>query len=434
MEVVKKTRKNTMEQLKEENAAAGRFVPGMHSGPCQEAWAKGLRHYVDGWWRTPDGWKFVTRFFPVFVKKNPDTKKSFNCDVKNEGGQYVLATLPGRDKLQTYLKSIPIWKDLQSLPDGLYTWIFYTRAASPVQFAATKTWSALEMGTTHLAIAARVEASAVHGAGELRKSGNRYVYNLLSGTFTGDWKKKIGGKGTCTADGLEKYIDEEFRSRFGGFDLSKTGTTLIAADLPVTEGEIDTYTKAGWTFSFYPTQKECLDVMATKTGGRRHTRRGGGDESGMVDPKQVLRGKLIQGVQKKRLAELEAKHAEIDTKFGNYRDPKVRQALSDARKEVFKLAQEHQRLLARGKGRTVRQKLGMSEAQRILQAKQIAKIQAEREAEILKLVAAITGPKNRERPGWEGPSEAKQQHLAELLHENDRLLAKGKGRRTTRRS
>lgn len=431
MEVVKKTRKNTMEQLLAENADAGRFVPGMQTGPCAETWEKGLRHYVDGWWRTPDGWKFVTRFFPVFVKKNPDTKKSFNCDVKNEGGQYVLATLPGRDKLDAYLKSIPIWKDLQSLPDGLYTWIFYHRAASPVQFAATKAWSALEMGTIHLAIATRVGASAVHGAGELRKSGDTYTYNLLSGTFTGDWKKRVAGKGVCTAEGLETYIDDEFKSRFKTLNLTKTDTTLITGDLPVTEEEIDTYTKAGWTFKFFPTQKECLDVMGTK-GGRRRTRRGG--ELDMVEPKTLLRAKQIQGVQKKRLEELESKNAEIDTKFGNYRDPKVRQALSDARKEVFKLAQEHQRLLARGKGRTVRQKLGMSEPQRILLAKQIAKIQEEREAAILKLATAITGPKNRERPGWEGPSEAKQEHLAQLLTENDRLLAMGKGRRTTRRS
>lgn len=361
MESVKKTRKNTMEQLLAENAEAGRFVPGMHAGPCQEAWEKGLRHYVDGWWRTPDGWRFVTRFFPVFVKKNPDTKKSFNCDVKNEGDQYVLATLPGRDKLQAYLRSIPIWKDLQSLPDGLYTWIFYTRAASPVQFAATKTWSALEMGTIHLAIATRVQASAVHGAGELRKSGDTYTYNLLSGTFTGDWKKKIGGKGVCTADGLETYIDDEFKARFAGFNLAKTGTTLIAADLPVTQEEIDTYTKAGWTFSFFATQKECLDVMKTK--GGRHG--------------------------------------------GSGKKPRVK---------------------------TQRRTDGLSDAQRILRAKQIQHVQEGREEEINNVARTIMAPRNRDRPGWEHPSEAKQERLSELLTTNDRLLAKGKGRRTRRRS
>lgn len=340
-----------MAQLLDENAEKGIVVPGMEKGICQDVWNTGVRHYVDGWWRTPDGWKFVTRFFPVFVKKNPDTKKSFNCDVKTEGGQYVLATLPGREKLAAYLKSIPIWKDLESLPDGLYTWIFYHRAASPVQFAATTTWSALEMGTTHLAIAARVGASAVHGAGELRKSGDTYTYNLLSGTFTGEWKKKM--KGECTPDALEAYIDTEFNRQFPDAELTKTHETLITQDLPVTEDEIATYTNAGWTFQFFPTQKDCLDVM-NKKGGRRTTRRAG-----------------------------------------------------------------------------VREK--MSEAQEILRRKQIEAVQRARDVELHDVVRAITRSGRENRPHWARPSEQKQERLSELLHRNDRLLAMGKGRRSTRR-
>ena len=338
-----------MAQLLDENAAKGIVVPGMQEGLCQDVWNTGVRHYVNGWWRTPEGWKFVTRFFPVFVKKNPDTKQSFNCDVKDEGGQYVLATLPGRDKLTAYLKSIPIWNDLESLPDGLYTWIFYHRAASPVQFAATTTWSALEMGTTHLAIAARVGASAVHGAGELRKLGDTYTYNLLSGTFTGEWKKKM--KGTCTPDALEAYIDSEFKLRFANADITRTDITLIDPMLPVTKDEIATYTNAGWTFKFYKTKDECLKIMNTK-GGRRTTRRGG----------------------------------------------------------------------------------AKSEAQEILRRKQIAAVQAARDARLHELVRSITrSGREKNRPRWVGPSEKKLEHLSELLHENDRLLAMGKGRRSTRR-
>ncbi len=289
-----------MEQLLAENTSKV-VVPGMAEGPCQPVWEKGLRHYVDGWWRTPEGWKFVTRFFPVTVKNNPDTKKSFNCDVKNEKGQYVLATLPERGKLEAYLDSIPIWKDLVSLPDGVYTWIFYSRAASPVQFAATRAWSALEMGTIHLAIATRVDATTVHGAGELKKSGSSYTYNLLSGTFTAQWKKKM--KGPCTSDGLESYIDNEFKTRFADFNLTKTGTTLIKQDLPVTEEEIAVYTKAGWMFKFFDTQKECLDVMNAK-GGRRRTRRSGARKETMSEAQQMLRRKQIQGVQAARTAEI----------------------------------------------------------------------------------------------------------------------------------
>jgi hypothetical protein len=351
MEPVKKTRKNTMEQLLGENALKGVVVPGMAGGPCKPVWEKGLRHYVDGWWRSPDGWKFVSQFFPVTVKSNPDTKKSFNCDVKNEKGQYVMATLPERGKLEAYLNSIPIWKDLASLPDGVYTWIFYSRAASPVQFAATRAWSALEMGTIHLAIATRVDATTVHGAGEVKKSGSSYTYNLLSGTFTAKWKKTM--KGPCTSEGLESYIDNEFKTRFAGANLTKTGTTLIKQDLPITEEEIATYTKAGWIFKFFDTQKECVDTMK---GGRRTTRRSG------------------------------------------------------ARKE------------------------SMSEAQQILRRKQIQGVQAARTAKIGEVVRSITRSGRDGRPHWMGPSQAKQEHLSELMYQDDRMLSKGKGRlRRTRR-
>jgi hypothetical protein len=343
MESGKKTRKNTMEQLLAENAEKGIVVPGMEKGVCQDVWNTGVRHYVDGWWRTPDGWKFVTRFFPVFVKKNPDTRQSFNCDVRNEGGQYVLATLPGREKLAAYLKSIPIWKDLKSLPDGLYTWIFYHRAASPVQFAATTTWSALEMGTTHLAIAARVGASAVHGAGELRKSGNTYTYNLLSGTFTGEWKKKM--KGTCTPDALETYIDSEFKLRFADADITRTDRTLIDPNLPVTEDEIATYTKAGWTFQFFATQKDCLDVM-NKKGGRRTTRRGGA----LSEAQKMLRRKQIEAIQAAREAEIRDLVRSV-TRSGRENRPHWRGPSEQKQEHLSELLYKDDQLRAKGKGR-----------------------------------------------------------------------------------
>jgi hypothetical protein len=343
MESGKKTRKNTMEQLLAENAEKGIVVPGMEKGLCQDVWNTGVRHYVDGWWRTPDGWKFVTRFFPVFVKKNPDTRQSFNCDVKTEGGQYVLATLPGREKLAAYLKSIPIWKDLKSLPDGLYTWIFYHRAASPVQFAATTTWSALEMGTTHLAIAARVGASAVHGAGELRKSGDTYTYNLLSGTFTGEWKKKM--KGTCTPDALETYIDSEFKLRFADADITRTDRTLIDPNLPVTEDEIATYTKAGWTFQFFATQKDCLDVM-NKKGGRRTTRRGGA----LSEAQKMLRRKQIEAIQAAREAEIRDLVRSV-TRSGRENRPHWRGPSEQKQEHLSELLYKDDQLRAKGKGR-----------------------------------------------------------------------------------
>lgn len=344
-------RRNSMAALLAENAARGVYVPGMQEGLCHDVWNTGVKHYVDGWWRTTDGWKYVTRFFPVFVKKNPDTKKSFNCDVKNEGGQYVLATLPDRGKLDAYLASLPIWNDPSKMPDGLYTWIFYHRAASPVQFAATRTWSALEMGTIHLAIATRVDASAVHGAGELRKTGNNIQYNLLSGSFTAEWKKKM--KGPCTGDALEKYIDDEFVRRFSSLTLQKTDTTLIDPTLPVTQEEVDTYTKAGWIFRFFPTKEACLAAMNVK-GGRRRTRRGGG----LSDPQRIIRAKQIAHVQEGREETIQdlgkaMRHA-IAQKSKN---PQWKRLPLAKIKELNELLTENERLLVLGKGRKTRRHL-----------------------------------------------------------------------------
>lgn len=326
-----------MEQLLAENTSKV-VVSGMAEGPCQPVWEKGLRHYVDGW-------KFVSRFFPVTVKNNPDTKKSFNCDVKNEKGQYVLATLPERGKLEAYLDSIPIWKDLASLPDGVYTWIFYSRAASPVQFAATRAWSALEMGTIHLAIATRVDATTVHGAGELKKSGSSYAYNLLSGTFTAQWKKTM--KGPCTSEGLESYIDNEFKTRFADFNLTKTGSTLIKQDLPITEEEIAVYTKAGWIFKFFDTQKECVDTMK---GGRRTTRRSGARKESMSEAQQILRRKQIQGVQSARTSEINDV-VRLITQPGRDGRPSWMGPSEAKQERLSGLMYKDDRLRSRGKGR-----------------------------------------------------------------------------------
>jgi len=74
-------------------------------------------------------------------------------------------------------------------------------------------------------------------------------------------------------------------------------------------------------------------------------------------------------------------------------------------------------------------------AQAILRAKQTEHVQDAREAKIQELAAAIRmrNNKNRMRPGWKRPSAVTLAEITRLLDENDRLLAKGRGRRVTRR-
>jgi len=74
-------------------------------------------------------------------------------------------------------------------------------------------------------------------------------------------------------------------------------------------------------------------------------------------------------------------------------------------------------------------------AQAILRAKQTERVQDAREDIIQELARTIRmrNDKNRVRPGWKRPSQATLAEITRLLDENDRLLAKGKGRRVTRR-
>jgi len=77
----------------------------------------------------------------------------------------------------------------------------------------------------------------------------------------------------------------------------------------------------------------------------------------------------------------------------------------------------------------------MSDPQRVLRAKQTEHVQDAREDKIQELAAAIKMRinKNKSRLDWRRPSPITIAELTRLLDENDRLLAKGKGRRVTRR-
>lgn len=76
----------------------------------------------------------------------------------------------------------------------------------------------------------------------------------------------------------------------------------------------------------------------------------------------------------------------------------------------------------------------LSDPQKIIRDKQIRGVQTARRTEINDYVRAITKPRRDGRPHWVGPSDEKQERLSELLHKDDKLLAKGKGRSRTRRN
>jgi hypothetical protein len=192
-------------------------------------------------------------WIPVIVKANT------NCVVKTTEGQYVFVGLPLDDEaLKNYLGAVPIY-DAASLPDGMATWVLYRTEGDPtIKFAATKVWSALEIGSLHLSITSKVKPVTIHGAGELVKQGDTIRFNTLSGSYTLYWVKSRNKKRSCTGDELEDFISERFKSFFPGKSLPKVDTTFIRTENPVTQAELDMYRAAGFTVELFADAEACM--------------------------------------------------------------------------------------------------------------------------------------------------------------------------------
>ena len=224
-------------------------------GRCEAAWRVGLPLKT-----TSDG-------FPIV------SKPSQNCQYTVEKtGDIAYVGLPGSNvksptkeqvagfvtQVRAYLKTIPRLTvgDLDSAPEGVYTWLLYSKDGSAPQFAASKTATMLELGTTHYSIATSVGATAVHGAGELWKHGTQYTFNFLSGTFMQSWTLPK----ECSLATMQRYIKhklqtEVFPDLFRGRTLTFSDETFITPrffENTLTTAELETYVRAGFVVCIYP--------------------------------------------------------------------------------------------------------------------------------------------------------------------------------------
>jgi hypothetical protein len=190
---------------------------------------------------------FSDAFTPVFPKA-----------IAMKDATYTI-TIP--DKAE-FIRNLEVVTDPATIPEGVYTWILYkpgTYSDEQTQFAATKAWSALELGTAHLALAAHVRAATIHGAGELKSTGGKIEYNLLSGTFVQTWLSSRKEKPLCGYKDLQTYIDGKFREKFPTASLHPSTFITPASMPPFNDAELAHYRRKGFEF--------------TRKGGRRKTRR-----------------------------------------------------------------------------------------------------------------------------------------------------------------
>lgn len=200
--------------------------------------------------------------YPAFFK--PSTNCTYNVD-----GQIVYIQYPtNRQKIIDYIHRVERFDQttLLNAPNGVYTWILYKKKDDPnTYFASARVKSIVEMGTLHFAVARGVEASTIHGAGELKKVGKDITFNFLSGSFMQKW---IPAKALCTLPEMEVFIRKNYLEPiFPRTNIYFTKETIIAKyflKVPTME-EIQTYADEGFVVCVHPKENkdQCLSVKGT---------------------------------------------------------------------------------------------------------------------------------------------------------------------------
>jgi hypothetical protein len=213
------------------------------------------------------------------------SKKAFNCEVvtNDTPPKYVSATLPD-DKVNSVIAGLNVITT-RPMEDGVYTWILWKNyGMTRPTFAATKVaGGAFELGTAHIAIAAKMASLTVdknritvHGAGELKVEGGEIKFNLLSGTFIAAWTRSKRGAPPpklCGKRDVQDYIASIFPKFVPGASYDNSMETYITQKT-ITRAEIEAYKSKGWSIEMFDTQEACKAAAeSAQTAGRRRTYR-----------------------------------------------------------------------------------------------------------------------------------------------------------------
>jgi hypothetical protein len=252
----------------------------MEQNDCEIVWQTGVEYTLPGDRRNQQTGKMETvkGTSPAF------SKKAFNCEVETDDTppKYVSATLP-LDKVQSVIGGLKVIAEAPT-ENGVYTWILWKGYdTTKPTFAATKVeGGVLELGTAHLAIAAKMASSTadkritVHGAGELKVDGGKITFNLLSGTFVAAWtRSKKGGPQPklCKKGDVQDYIASIFPRFVPRAEYDDSMDTYITQKT-ITGKEITEYRQKGWDIKVFDTQEACKAAgKPEQTAGRRRTYR-----------------------------------------------------------------------------------------------------------------------------------------------------------------
>jgi hypothetical protein len=133
--------------------------------------------------------------------------------------------------------------------DGIYTYLFDQNR----KLHTAKVENQFEIGSLHRTLAYRGNVTHVLAAGELKKTGNKVEYNLLSGTFMKPWMEELGRAYDAK---IKEQAQELFKK--AGFSATFVETGFITEDkVPVTKEQLDSYKAAGFQVKLYANRRYC---------------------------------------------------------------------------------------------------------------------------------------------------------------------------------
>lgn len=261
---------------------------------CEEAWNQGMPLKVSS-----DGFPLVMKpsMNCMFQVKGTHTIAYVGLPGSNKPDASPEETATFRKQVVEFLASVPRYTaaELDDAPDGIYTWLLYSKGGAGPYFVASRTETMLELGTIHYSIATSVGATAVHGAGELWKHGTETTFNFMSGTFMDAWRSSLPR--TCPLELMQVYLQTKLQKEvlpdlFAGRSLTFTKDSFVTARFfkdELTPERLERYARSGFVVCLHDkdaqttcktTKAMCATPMASNPslGGRptarRKTRRG----------------------------------------------------------------------------------------------------------------------------------------------------------------
>ena len=155
--------------------------------------------------------------------------------------------------IPTNKRDIRIPRSAPVTEDGVYVFLYDETG----KFWTTPVHNMFEYGSVHFTLVHTSHAKAILAAGELRKSGKRLEFNLLSGSYMKEWMEDILD-GKCD-DLLITRTNAMLKATHPELDVVYSTETFVSPKIiPLTKEHLDEFHTAGFEIRLYSDKAVCL--------------------------------------------------------------------------------------------------------------------------------------------------------------------------------